>query len=190
MLFVFFCRAVFVVMFSFFCVNGAITFGSQASTLKFPSGGKLLLQSNTALVVDGTILTASPNANSIQGSSANDVLAFSDGCLQQGSSSRSIITGTLDPSSSDTIKLTAGQTLVCDNHSVIQAVNVSGLGSTIKGQAYFSSAIVLADSSSSVNLALQNKLTQNITMNGGTVILQDDLSLQSGVILSGSGTAI
>ncbi len=188
MLFVFASRVFFIVIFSFSLANCAITFGSQASTLKFPSGGKLFLQANTALVVDGTILTEGANANSIQGLSVNDVLTFSDGCLQQGSASRSIITGTLDPSSSDTIKLTAGQTLVCDNHSVVQAVNVSGLGSTIKGQAYFSSAIVLADSSSSVNLALQNKLTQNITMNGGTVILQDDLSLQSGVVFSGAGT--
>jgi hypothetical protein len=70
----------------------------------------------------------------------------------------------------------------------VEAVFVKGTGSSINGQPTFNSQIILQDTATTLTMCIQNKLNQNILMNGGTVLLGNDLTLQDGVFFTGTGT--
>lgn len=161
-------------------------FGNQFSTLQLSgSNAKIILSS--PLSWPGTMKILNKSANSIQGTTTSDLLTFSDGVFQSGGN-RVYLTGTIDPATTDKIILSSGQSLEAEVGSIIEAVEIRGSGNYIRGQPVFSSAIVMQNLSAVLNLGIQTKLSQNITMNGGTVNLIDDLSLQDGVFFSGNGT--
>ncbi|MBT4595127.1 hypothetical protein HOD08_04610 [bacterium] len=73
---------------------------------------------------------------------------------------------------------------------MLPAISVSGSNNVLEGAPCFDSgaSITLVNSSSELELALTNKLDQTITINGGTLTLKNDLSLDDSAVLSGSGT--
>ena len=176
--------------FSGVTLQSAISFGSATSTLKLVGASSALkLNAFTPLIVNnGTIYADTFSATSIQGTTTGDTITFSGGFLQTSGNSKFFTTSSYDPTTGDTFKLTGNGILESFNDSVIQSVNISGTGNVINGSPVFGSALVLADSATSVTLNLQHNLSQNITMNGGTVILGDNLTLETNIFFTGTGT--
>ncbi len=170
-------------------LQSTITLVSESSTIKLSgTNAQLILSAGAPLAVGGTIYADSKSATTIQGTTTNDTLNFTNGFLQTNATGKSQINGTFDPTSADVIKLGSNQTLTCDNNTLIEGVEVSGTGGAIRGQPLFASDITLVDNATTLTMAIQNKLNVNVTMNGGTITMTDDLSLEADNTFVGDGT--
>ena len=163
-------------------------FSGQGSTLQLSGSAAKIILSTPIPNFSGTLKITDKSANSLQSSSTLDSIAFTGGVYESGSGSRAYITATIDPSNADAIILNANQTIDSDNGAIIEGIQINGSGAAISGQPTFNSAIVIKGATEDVTMCIQNKLNQNVTMNGGTVHLGDDLALQDGVFLAGDGT--
>ncbi|MBT4595124.1 WD40 repeat domain-containing protein [bacterium] len=82
----------------------------------------------------------------------------------------------------------SGNGRIQSNHETIpDPVTISGTDNTIVGTPTFASTVSLDDSSTEVTLSLANKLSTNIALGGGTVILGTSLALADGVSFTGDG---
>lgn len=169
-------------------LNAGFKFSGQSSTLQLSGSSASIILDTPLTDFSGTLKILNKSATSLQQSTTSDLITFNNGLYQAGSTNKAQLSATLDPAGSDKIILNSGQRLEAENSSVIENLEVRNTGNSISGQPVFNSPIVLQNSSAEVSLALQSKLNQNITMNGGTVILGDDLTLQDGVFFSGNGT--
>lgn len=70
-----------------------------------------------------------------------------------------------------------------------QKIYVRTGGHLLRGQPLFfgKNDIILQDKFCGISIAIQNALNSNIIMNGGTIILQDDLSLGDDAVFQGDG---
>lgn len=175
---------------TFSSLNFNFKFTSQSSTLKL-SGASAKLELDTPYTgFDGTLDITNKSATSLVGTTpATDTLAFSDGILQSGSSRRAYLTGTMQlDGAADKLILDTGQKLEVENGTISEEIEVKNGGNSIKGTPVFSSAVVLENASAALSIGIFNKLTQNITLNDGTLTLDEDLSLGDNVLISGDGT--
>jgi hypothetical protein len=70
----------------------------------------------------------------------------------------------------------------------IDYLEVRGGYNTLEGFPSLSQPIRLFDANTTLTISVKNALTQNILLNGGTIILEDDLRLADGVNFIGTGT--
>ncbi|MBM3894181.1 hypothetical protein FJ366_01115 [Candidatus Dependentiae bacterium] len=166
-------------------VYAPFVFSSRESRLRLADTTSRFFVDTAITGFNGTLELSNAASTRIQGDVA-DAITFSSGMLEQGTA-RALFTGVYNGSSTDTIKLTGSHRLCALPGTFLPAVTVSGTGNSIEGAPLFSSAIVLADSSTSVTLALQGKLNASVTMNGGTIVLGDHLALAENVEFSGRG---
>ena len=71
---------------------------------------------------------------------------------------------------------------------MLQAISVSGSDNRIEGQPIFAGGITLTDASTTLTLAVQSQVSQDITLNGGTIVLENDLSFIDEKSFTGDGT--
>ncbi|KKP35937.1 MAG: Autotransporter adhesin, partial [candidate division TM6 bacterium GW2011_GWF2_32_72] len=71
--------------------------------------------------------------------------------------------------------------------AIIECLVVSGSGNTLAGQPVFGGDITLVDQNTELIIAVQSSISQNIVMNNGTVILNDDLKFVGDKAFTGSG---
>lgn len=169
-------------------LGAVFKFSGQNSTLQLSGENSKIILSTPISNFNGTLKIQNKSATSLQQTTTSDRITFADGVYQTNTNSRTFITATIDPATTDKIILTSGQTMETDNGAIIEAISIVGAGNTIKGQPTFNSPIVLQDSNAEVIMSIQSKLNQNITTNGGTVVLGDDLSFEDGVFITGNGT--
>lgn len=160
-------------------------FGSATSTLAFNG-------SNSYFVVDAPITSFSGTLN-LPDESVGRIIGpgviFSNGQVQIGSKSSYSLTGTYSPQTQAPITVPNGSTIVLPSGTVNTAIVVnSGTTATLVGSPNFTKPISLQDSTSVLKLGLQSQISQNIELNGGTIILDDNLSLQAGKQFIGNGT--
>jgi hypothetical protein len=171
-------------------LHATLKFSSKDSTIKLKDSTSQLRLETQITGFNGTLKIEGKTDNSIQALTPFDTIIFAEGVVASDANSFTL-TGTYNPITSDTIQLGNNDYLEVAAGNVLQAVSVNGTvgaASVIKGQPTFASAIVINSSSNFLQLGIQNKLTQNITMNGGTLTLIDDLGLQDGVLFMGNGT--
>lgn len=171
-------------------VEATLKFSSRDSTIKLKNSSAQLRLETPMTGYNGTLKIEGKTNNSVQGLTGSDKITFAEGVLASGANNF-VITGVLNPTTGDTIELGDNQTIEASAGDVIQSITISGTtgaDSVIKGQPIFGSAIVINGSTNFLKLGIQNKLTQNVTMNGGTLTLVDDLSLLDGVKFTGNGT--
>ncbi|MFC1894896.1 hypothetical protein ACFLYH_03025 [Candidatus Dependentiae bacterium] len=162
--------------------SASVNFGSQNSAFKFSPGSTFNISSpNLTFAVDGT-LNKNSNAN-FTGNAVQFIggVLISDDCHSE-------MTAVFDPTGSDIIWLTGNSYFDSEPGRVIQKMYIDGIGNRLEGQPIFNDTIDFYDSSTSLLVALQNKLTQNINLNGGSLGLDNDLRLADGVKLIGPGT--
>lgn len=107
-----------------------------------------------------------------------------------------IITGHFHPdvSGTGTIELHGTQAdphiFRADPGTQIDYLRVEGSHNRLEGFPLFNNPIVLADADTTVTVAIQSILNQNIELNGGRIILDENLILADGVSLTGPGTIL
>lgn len=178
-----------------------LDFFEEDAVLEFKNHGKLILEddlldfSGTLKIDDGTlfdkICNTDKNSFSFNKNSGailhNGKKTFMHGASlfnNQKTSCHSFRNNSGRPS----IMMPGNTHLDYPSQTVNDQVAVSASGNLITGQPIFTYPIVLFDSDTVLSLGIQNKLTQNIEMNGGKLILYSDLSLHDGVSLIGDGS--
>jgi hypothetical protein len=182
-------------------VTGLLTFDEVCAEVKFSGvGGSLNFdQPNSSLALTTTINNFNGILKIAAGNGIGDNLIssagninFSDGVIQIGGNASSF-TGAYVPgalNASDTILLNDNDVLeIFAGDTLEQVVMIaSSATATISGSTLFASSITLTDTSSTLNLSLRHKLNQDINLNGGKLVLLDDLSLKDGLRFLGAGT--
>ncbi len=170
----------------------AIKFSGVDGSLNFDQSNSSLALSTAITDFRGIlkIRTASGVGDNVVSSSGN--IIFNGGVIQINNNQASF-TGTYVPGSTsvaDTITLGNGDYLdVFAGEVVQQAITVAASSTAnITGSVLLSNSITLTNSTSTLNMGIHNNLSQNITMNGGKLVLMDNLYLTDGVHLVGNGT--
>jgi hypothetical protein len=162
-------------------------FNSQSSTLQLSGPLAKIILSTPITSFDGTLKVIDKIQGSIVGTTTSDILTFSNAVYLSDNNGRAYISAKFSPSGSDTIVLSSGHSIEFQNGTVVENLLIDGLGSSIFGQPTFSGSITLADVATDLTIAIQSKLNQSITLNGGKIILGDNLCLQKDVFLLGNG---
>lgn len=136
--------------------------------------------SSSNFEINGTLATQQGAAVS-----GNDFF-FVDGILEN-NGTEVLMTATYVPTGSDTIELEGNGRFKVEPGTVIQQLTVVDTQNRLEGQPLFAKPVILTDSSTSLTIAIQNKLNNNINLNGGTIKLDDDLALADNVYLVGPG---
>jgi len=160
-------------------LGAGINFGGKDSGIKITSGGTFSISSDI-VDVDGTI--------EIEGGgvlSGGNKISFKEGRLDN-NGDLSIITGDYIPDSSS-IVLSGGDSLKVDPGTALGSISVSGTNNKIEGQPSFTFPVCLLDSATTLILGLQSVLTQSVQLNGGTLLLSNDLFFGEDMFVTGSG---
>lgn len=173
-------------IFCFESVFGKLNFLNNNSTLTLTGTDSQLLVSS-GVVVNGMINIPNQSSSSIVLTNTNSSLVF-------GAQGKAVfngvsynLTGAFDPLAQHQIWLRGNEILQFAGDFVTKNIVVSGAGNKIVGSAIFQESIELFDANSVLELALFNKLTQNIYLNGGTLRLLQDLNMQDDVEVIGPG---
>ncbi|MBS1987676.1 hypothetical protein JST56_01660 [Candidatus Dependentiae bacterium] len=162
---------------SVFC---RINFSSRDAALKVGNKGRLNVSSSN-FEVDGTLVTK--QGASVEG---NDFL-FSDGILEN-NGTEVIMTATYVPTGNDSLELRGNGRFKVEPGTVIHQLTVFGADNRLEGQPLFANPINLNDSTTTLTIAIQNKLNNDINLTGGILKLDDDLDLADDTQLNGPGT--
>ncbi len=158
---------------------GRVTFGSRDSSLRIGNSGRFNVATSN-FEVSGTIATRPGSEVS------GEEFFFNDGILENNGTDV-LMTATYVPTGSDSIALRGSSRFKVEPGTVIQQLNVIGSPNRIEGQPLFGNPINLADTSTSLTIAIQNKLNKNINLNGGKIQLDDDLFFADDVYVNGPG---
>ncbi len=156
-----------------------INFSSQQSGIAVDAGARFNVSSSN-LAIDGTL--HGDNAAAISG---NDI-SFNRGVLDQNGTEVEM-TGFYVPTGSDALELRGNGRFKAEPGTVIHQLTLLMTGNRLEGQPLFQQPILLTDSSTSLTIAIQNKLNQDISLNGGTLQLDDDLRLTDDSRVNGPG---
>lgn len=156
-----------------------IRFGDKQSGIKVKSGARFNVGSNN-LIIQGTL------SKDVGASITGNEFVFDEGTIKSGTLDAEI-TGVFDPTNPDTIKLNGGSRLRAEPGQMIEYLVVSDSENRLEGQPLFSNPIVLSDTATTLTIAMQGTLNKNIELNGGTVVLENDLKFNDNVILDGNG---
>lgn len=162
---------------SVFC---RINFSSRDAALKVGNKGRLNVSSSN-FEVDGTLVTK--QGASVEG---NDFL-FSDGVLEN-NGTEVLMTATYVPTGNDSLELRGNGRFKVEPGTVIHQLTVFGTDNRLEGQPLFENPINLNDSTTTLTIAIQNKLNNDINLTGGILKLDDDLALADDTQLNGPGT--
>jgi hypothetical protein len=155
-----------------------INFASQNSRLSI-NGGTCVF-GNAIDNWNGTLQVLSDS--SISG----NTIGFTRGNYTTSASS-GVFTGTLDPAGSKKVLLSGSERFNADAGMILPSMFVGGTANILEGQPICLAPITLNTSAAELQLNVNNKLTSNIVMNGGSITLLNNLALGDDVLLSGSG---
>lgn len=125
-------------------------------------------------------------------SANNKVINFSGGVLQRNGKPMQLNgtfgkKGLTRADDGTVISLSGNQHLLFDDVFVMDNISITGKQNSIVGRPRFENKIVLTNADAELELILQNKLNQNIVLNGGTVVLGSDLFFKDDTFLEGDG---
>lgn len=167
-----------------------INFGSKTSSIIVENGSTFNVKPTLMTIGQGTL-----NQKEL-GTLTGNPIRFDRGIFVN-YNSQSDITGVLNPSSGE---LELGENPNPDDADIMVA-NPGGLRNTLlmkpganflRGQPLFfgTNDIALQDDVTELAIAIQNTLNTNVTLNGGYILLQDDLRMGDDAIFDGDGQII
>lgn len=174
-------------------LSADIKFPGVGGSLNFDQTDSSLILSANLTGFNGTLkIKSAAGAGDNVVSTGSETIAFSNGFVKIGNNF-SALTGSYVPGLTtvdDTITLGNGDFLqIVEGETVPQAITVSASSTaTIGGSTVLSGGVTLTDNTSVLNLGIEHKLDQDITLNSGKVVLTDDLGIADGVRLVGTGT--
>lgn len=166
-------------------LDAKMRFGNKESTLLFE-------QSNSYFVVDEAINNFSGTLklkDNTPGRIIGAEVVFNNGVLKVGSESDLSFTGTYDPVKNDEMELKDGMALeLSAGKEVNKKIKVpSGATATISGSPILKQPIELADATSTLRLAVKSTFDQDLHLNGGKIILDDDFGMTADRKIYGGG---
>lgn len=162
-------------------LKASLDFGSKDAKISIASGAQLNITSSN-MSIDGTLELLS--GGSVSGAS----VVFDNGVLNSaGLDAR--LTGSIDPSGSDSVNLYGNGTFDVRAGTVLQGITVFGQN-TISGQPSFVAPIVLYNDNAELTLNVQSVVNKDIFLNNGVLSLGDNLALADNVRLVGDGTIL
>jgi len=157
-----------------------LVFDSQSSTIKVDSGATLTVPVSGVPNFNGTLI------KSAGGTITGGLVSFVDGILEDSGNFDIRMTALFNPTG--TISLAGNSTLLAESGKLLDSVTVSGSNNVLKGQPRFSSPLTLTDAHTTLTLAIQSTMNQNIIMNGGTLALENDLTFNDAMKPTGTAT--
>jgi hypothetical protein len=154
------------------------SFGNRSSQINISDGATL------NVVPDGVTIGGTIGQES-GGSITGQAIDFNNGVFESDGLSV-FLKSTYSPT--DGLLLTGNKFAKFEPGTFVPNVTVSSTGNKIEGQPVFTGTISLYNSSAALSLAIQNALSKSISLNGGTLTLEDDLSLADNVKILGTGT--
>lgn len=158
-----------------------IDFGNDDSAIKVRSGATMTVSLGLANV-DGTI---KKDAGAFI---TGEPIEFANGILES-EGAEVLLTGQYI-GETGIVNLRGNESFDAEPGLIVETVDVRGPNNRLEGQPLFSSDIVLNDPATELTVALQNKVNQNIVLNGGTLTLDDNLLFADDVRVTESGTVI
>jgi len=161
------------------CTAG-VNVRSKSSAIHIDSGSTLIID-NPITNFTGRIVKQSG------GTISGQTISFDEGVLEnEGNKIR--LTGDLLPGQVLKIVLNGSKTFRGKRGEVLENIEIRNKGNLIEGELLLKNPIVLHDATTTVSLALVGRLSQNITLNGGKIILEDDLFFINDKLITGSGS--
>lgn len=159
-----------------------INFWSSDSTLQLSDSSELRILRANLPVTKGTIKQEDTSA--ITGFPID----FNQGTYRSGSLDL-LLTALYDFDEFYGVILNGGKSFDALAGTFTSRIAVSNQNNLLEGQPLFSNynAIVLRDSNTSLTVGLQNSLTTSIRLNGGTLLLKNNLQLANDVSITSSG---
>jgi len=161
--------------------GAGINFGSKNSAIKIASGAQLNVATSGLQIDNGTLKIASDDGSEIAG----EAFSFVDGVFSHNSQDISL-SASYNPTDEDNISLGDDDYLNAEPGTVVKNVYVTGAG-RITGQPLFEHEIEIADSDAQLTMAIDNTLNQDINLNGGSLVLENNLMLADNVKVNGPG---
>lgn len=168
-------------------INSKMNFSSTSSTLEINGTTSQLILGTVLDLFGGTLLITPSSSTSIVQTATTNVINFTNTGVFANGSSISYPSGTYNPTSgAATLILNGGKSAEL-NGPVSQSLTVTNSSNYLTGSPVLANPVTLADANAFLNVQLTGKLTNNIVMNNGTLILQGDLYLKDNVYLTGTG---
>lgn len=177
--------------------GAAVNFSSGHFTYNITNSGNLKSFTNTARVFRGADsvfyiqedlvlpeVTVRPSPYATMVVAPGKTLSY-DNCLITGNQVEFSLIGSRY---SDLANLLSGNGLIFITRGILPlGTIVSGTGNRLVGSGSVSGPIELLNSSAQLRCGIEGALSANITLNGGTIVLERDLYLAQGAILAGEG---
>jgi hypothetical protein len=178
----FFCSFVFFHFLFFYLVNSKIYFGGDNSEFNI-YGASRLVSTNNVSVIKGTVNLSNPS-----NLSTGDLLLAGGFLNLAGTEVK--MTGEFGAGTGQ-VRLHGNHSIQIEPGTLLGDVDVKGTGNKIEGAPVFSydidfylSSLVSTD----LTLALQSVLNKNVNLNGGSLLLKDDLHLANNVVIAGDSS--
>ena len=152
-------------------------FDVVSSSVKVSNSGTLTVN-NPISTFDGTLIRM------LNGTISGDTVTFERGIFED-ADNQLLMKSIFNPLG--TLMLSGDDFLCAQPSTVLQEVRVSGVNNKISGQPIFTSNIVLADSNTTLTLAVQSAVNKSIDLNSGTLFLGDDLRFTDEQKINGPG---
>lgn len=168
--------------FSGFGLYGEIKTSSQESKIKLINARSQLILNDPLEGFTGALIASQSVAKPLQGS----FIQCSRGRLELGAL-RGWLEGSLDPLKPGSIALTGGCSFAGDRGSLLSSVTVAGKNNRLAGWVNSMAAVTLSNASAALDVSIENRLGQDIVLNGGSLRLVSSLDLAQGVVVRGNG---
>ncbi len=158
---------------------GSYSFESRYSTIKINAGATFVVN-NPVTNFNGTLIKES---NAMV---TGDTITFEQGIFED--AGNSIMLAALFNPTTNALTLAGNDSFRAQPGTILQSILVSSFNNMLSGQPIFGASIALTDVSSTLTLAVQTRVNQDITLNNGIVILEDDIKFTGNHMFVGPGT--
>lgn len=165
-------------------LNAGLNFANQSSTLSI-GGANSQLVLNTPINISGTLVVKNNLASTISGSATNTI-TFDKGLLNSGTA-QAALTAIYSPVGTQSILLAGDDSIQILSGQLLLPVIASSGNNSLTGTPILTQMVSLQDSNTTLNLDINNNLSQNVVLNGGTVVLAGDVRLDDEVKIIGPG---
>jgi hypothetical protein len=165
-------------LFSTFSFAG-FNFSGPSSAIEFGQGTNFVLRN--ALSTSGGTVSRDSGAT-ISGQS----ITFDYGIFDD-AGNETLFSGVVAPSADNEVSLNGNQVFRLKKGKVQGVVKISGLQNRIEGDSFFSNSVILQDNNSSLTYGASGRFPTDITLNGGSLFLENDLQFLDNKSITGSG---
>jgi hypothetical protein len=160
----------------------ALNFKSGTSSLKINSGSNLVTE-NSFDAGQGKIV------KNLGATISGSDISFTQGTLED-SGTAAKVTGVYSSGDVNRITLNGNKSFVGRLGQILQSIQVSGQNNSLKGEFLLSEDIVLQDVNTTISCEIFSKLGNNIQLNNGTILLNDDLRFADDKRVLGPGRMV